>query len=348
MNDKNNTYREEYYNDTYSGEEEYDTATNNDSVYSHDNRRREEKSKKVNKRKKHFFNKIIFKLLAFILALFIVVLAIGYVLSLFIPQTTHVLIMATDAEGTRTDTIMLASFDKKEKKLSFLSIPRDTYITVDDETYAIMREDFPEPGSKSMKINTVHHFGGEKHGVDFLKNEVSKLLNVNIDFYVKLDFDAFRYIIDSVGGIDFNVPRNMKYTDPYQDLYIDLKEGMQHLNGEEAEHLLRYRSGYANADIGRINVQLDFVKEFISQTLSKGTILSHPSAYINAIFKYDYLETDAKFFDIVSYSMLLGGIKTENIDTTTLPGIPAMRQGQSVYLPKVSEFSNKVSKIASN
>ena len=66
------------------------------------------------------------------------------------------------------------------------------------------------------------------------------------------------------------------------------------------------------------------------------------------MFKYNYLETDAGIFDIISYGMLIGGINADNIDTCTLPGYPAMRQGQSVYLPKVSEIVDTVSKITSN
>lgn len=350
MNNKDKIYRSEYYNDNYCDNATADTHMENDDLdyedYNKINKRRITISRP--KKKKHILRKFFFKLLIIILSLIIIMLSTGYIFTLFIPSISNVLIMATDAEGTRTDTIMVASYNKHKENLTFLSIPRDTYVTVDDDTFAVMRDEFPQPGSKSMKINTVHHFAGEKYGVEFLKKEVSKLLNIKIDYYIKLDFDAFRYVIDSVGGIEFDVPKDMKYSDPYQDLYIDLKKGMQHLNGEQSEQLLRYRSGYANADIGRIDVQLNFVKAFISQTLSKGTILTHPSVYLNAIFKYNYLETDAGIFDIISYGMLLGGINTDNIDTCTLPGYPAMRQGQSVYMPKVSEIGDAVSKITSN
>lgn len=350
MNNKEKVYRSEYYNDNYCDDENDDVILEDDDLNYEDysEKNKQKITKRPLKKKKHILRKFFFRMLVFVLLLIIIMLAVGYVLTLFIPNVSNVLIMATDAEGTRTDTIMVASYNKNKESLTFLSIPRDTYVTVDDDTFAVMRNEFPQPGSKSMKINTVHHFAGEKYGVDFLKKEVSKLLNIKIDYYIKLDFDAFRYVIDAVGGIEFDVPKDMKYSDPYQDLYIDLKKGMQHLNGEQSEQLLRYRSGYANADIGRIDVQLSFVKAFISQTLSKGTILTHPSVYLDAVFKYNYLQTDAGIFDIISYGMLMGGIETDNINTYTFPGYPAMRQGQSVYLPKVSEISDLVSKITSN
>jgi len=230
---------------------------------------------------------------------------------------------------------MLASFHKKTKEVSILSIPRDTYVTVSEENFALMREEFPQPGSRNMKINAVHHFGGEQYGVELLKEELTNLLDVDINFYVKVDFEAFRYIIDSIGGVEFDVPRNMSYTDPLQNLYINLQKGSQKLNGEQAEHLLRYRSGYADADLGRIRVQQDFVKAFVEQTVSKGTILSHPDVYLDVMFKYNYVKTDAEFFDVLSYALLIGGVKTDKIKTQTLPGTPAMRGGQSVYLPKI-------------
>lgn len=256
--------------------------------------------------------------------------------------------MATDKDGTRTDTLMLGTFDKSSKNITLISIPRDTYVTVSDENFAKMKEEYPQPGSSSMKINAVHHYGGSKYGVQMVKDEVERLMGLNIDYYVKVDFDAFRYVIDSIGGIEFYVPQNMKYSDPYQDLYIDLKEGNQRLNGEQAEHLLRYRSGYANADLGRVKVQQDFMKAFIAQTLSKRTIFSNLSVYYNVIFKYDYVETDAGIFDAASYAMLLGGVNADKVQTYTLPGSAKMAGGQSVYKPDIAGVETLVAENCGN
>ncbi len=351
---KINVYRNSYFDDNSKQKEEYDEELRREyedefeeSEYSSYNISQDDieadeedlpkaKPPKKKKKKLRFIWRLLIKLSAVFLALSIVVLMVGYVFSFFTPPVTNVLVMATDVDGTRTDTLMLLSFAKKSKEINILSIPRDTYVTVSQENFSLMREEYPQPASPSMKINAVHHFGGEKYGVELLKQEVCNLLGVNVDFYVKVDFEAFRYIIDSVGGIEFDVPVDMKYTDPLQNLYINLQKGPQKLNGEQAEHLLRYRSGYANADIGRISVQQDFVKAFINQTISKGTLLSHPTVYLDVIFKYKYVKTDAEFLDAVSYALLIGGIKTDNIKTQTLPGTPAMRGGQSVYLPKVT------------
>ncbi len=342
---KKELYRDDYYNDNYIDDEEYNEYEENipESEYTEPRERtsRPPKRKSSNGR---IFRKIVVGMLV---AVFIF-LGVSYLMSLFVPTNTNILIMATDEDGTRTDTIMLASFNKRDKSIKLLSVPRDTYVTVSDESLSLMQEEYPQPGTRNMKINAVHHYGGEKYGVRLIKSEVENLLGISVDYYVKVDFDAFRYIIDSVGGIDFYVPCDMRYTDPVQNLNIDLKEGQQHLNGEQAEHLLRFRSGYANADIGRISVQQDFMKAFISQTLSKGGIFTHPLVYINAMFKYDYVDTDFGFFDILSYIMLVGGIDIDNVETKTLPGTAAMRGGQSVYIPDLSELSVFLSQNNSN
>ena len=286
---------------------------------------------KPKRRKKSKFKKILAKLLLLLVGLVCAALLVGWLLSFTLPAKTTFLIMATDQDGTRTDTLMYGVFDKKDKDITLVSIPRDTYVTVSDDTYDLMNEEYPQPGSKSMKINSVHHFGGEKYGTDMLLEQVESLLDTKIDFYAKINFKAFRYIIDSVGGIDFYVPQNMEYHDPLQNLNISLYEGQQHLNGEQAEQLVRYRSGYANADLGRVDVQQQFMKAFISQTLSKGTILSNPMTFVNLILDKQYIDTNVNVFDIVSYAFVIGGIDTANIETNTLPGKAAYARGQSVY-----------------
>jgi len=362
MNSDNNGYRNQFFRN--AGDDELSIQNNEENVdvrQMYDDNFRGEYTKSFDetphvdsteyvppRKPKKKLKKILIGIAVGFLGLILAFLILCWVLSLTVPDKTNFLIMATDENGTRTDTLMLGTFDKSSKKMTIISIPRDTYITVSDENFEKMNEEYPQPGSKSMKINTVHHFAGPKYGVAMVKDEVQRLMNVKIDYYVKVDFDAFRYIIDSIGGIEFYVPQDMQYSDPYQNLEINLKEGNQRLNGEQAEHLLRYRSGYADADLGRIKVQQDFMKAFIGQTLSKGTILSNPGVYLKALFKYDYIETDAGFFDIASYAMVIGGINSEKMETFTLPGSADMVAGQSVYRPNVAEIANLVSKIMDN
>lgn len=342
---KKELYREDYYNDNYvEGEEYSDYDEEIPKPYEYEYRR----DKKPIPARKKGKGRVFLKIIAVILVAVLVFLGVSWFMSLFVPTNTNILILATDEDGTRTDTLMLASFNKSTKSINFLSIPRDTYISVSDESYALMKEEYPRPNGQKMKINAVHHYGGDEYGLRLIKSEVENLLGIKLDYYIKVDFDAFRYIIDSVGGIDFYVPCDMKYTDPLQNLNIDLKEGQQRLSGEQAEHLLRFRSGYANADIGRISVQQDFMKAFIAQTISKGGILTHPFVYLKAMFKYDYVDTDFELSDLISYILLVGGIDINNVDAQTLPGTATMRGGQSVYIPSVAEIADFLSEISSN
>ena len=101
-------------------------------------------------------------------------------------------------------------------------------------------------------------------------------------FDVKVSFEAFDYLVDSIGGIEYNVPINMDYDDPGQDLAIHLKAGPQKLNGKQAEGLVRFRKGYDNQDIGRVESTAELLlNEFLKQVMNADTIFSNPSAYIN-------------------------------------------------------------------
>ncbi len=327
-----NKSRDSIYDDNYVGKqknvynEEFDADEAEDETYA------EYDDMPEIKKNKHRFLK---RLVAAVAVILIAIISISAVVSLFLPVKTNVLIMATDEEGTRTDTLMLANFNKKTKSISLLSVPRDSFVTVSDETYEKMNEEYPQPSSKSMKINAIHHYGGEKYGVKLLVNEAEALLDCDIDFYVKINFDAFKYIIDSVGGIDFYVPQNMEYHDPYQDLHISLSEGMQHLDGEQAEQVVRFRSGYANQDLGRVSVQQDFMKACISQIVTPKNLIFNFGAFINVLTNDNYVDTNVSLFSALPYAFQIIGVDTENMNSATLPGKAGYSHGQSVY--KVDE-----------
>ncbi len=233
-----------------------------------------------------------------------------------VPEKTNFVIFGTDEGGTRTDTIMAGSYSKKTGTLSLVSIPRDTIVTVDDETYGKMCENYPEPDGYSMKLNSVYHYTKEDFGADVAVSEVEKIIGADIDYYCIVDFEGLRYIVDSVGGIDFDVPCDMYYNDPEQDLYIALDAGEQKIDGDMAEQLLRFRSGYANADLGRVEVQQDFMKAFVNQVASKKSVMKNAKKYIKVY--NDYVETDMSVARAIKYASEAKNIKTT--ETLTAPG----------------------------
>lgn len=240
-------------------------------------------------------------------------------------ERTTFLMLGTDKDGDRTDTIMVCCYNDPLGELTVISIPRDTLVEVSPEAFQMLREEYPEPGQRGMKINEITHYGIEKYGIPLLKEEIEEIIGVPIDFYCKVSFDGFDYLVDSIGGVEYNVPMQMDYDDDGQDLHIHLKPGLQVLNGINAQGLVRFRSGYANADIGRIAVQQDFCKELLKQLVSKDAFFKNVSAYITTLFKY--VETDVKLSDAIKYMSVVKDFNPDNVTTYTIPGYIGSKYG---------------------
>lgn len=156
-----------------------------------------------------------------------------------------VLLCGTDEDGMRTDTILLLTLDRNEGSIRLLSIPRDTYA----------------PAYYVPKINSAYGaVGGGEKGMEQLTEQVKNVVGFMPDGYALVNLSAFVEAVDLLGGLDFDVPMDMDYDDPDQNLFIHLKAGEQHLTGEQLMWVVRFRSGYANADIGRTEVQRAVMK----------------------------------------------------------------------------------------
>ncbi|WP_353095753.1 LCP family protein [Tissierella praeacuta] len=217
------------------------------------------------------------------------------------------LMMGVDAEnvkkskGTRTDTMMLFKVNFETGEISLLSIPRDTRVLVK---------------GKEDKINHAHAYGGPELTMKTLRD----FLNLDIDYYVKVDYKAVMSIVDAIGGVEIDVPQRMKYDDTtpgIPPLHIDLKKGLQTLNGKQAHDFLRFRKGYAEGDIGRIKAQQMFMKELIKQTLTPKNIVKLPK-FIETY--YDYVETNIPFKVIAKGALSATKIDMQNMTTNTIPG----------------------------
>lgn len=238
----------------------------------------------------------------------------------------NVAVMGTDKEGTRTDVMFVMGYDSKLKRISLLSVPRDTKVNVIDE----LKQDAKE-NKRWMptvcKINEVHswaYYSGTPKRNEFTVKQLEDLLAVKIDYYVLVDLTAFRKIVDIVGGVDVDVPRDMDYDDPTQDLHIHLKAGMQHLDGEKAEGLVRWRKnnsgtlGYPEGDVGRIVTQQLFLKALMEKVLSTKTLITKAPELIRMI--YDYVETDIGIDDAIKYLKFINDVDLNNIVMEKLPG----------------------------
>ncbi|MBQ3490382.1 MAG: LCP family protein [Clostridia bacterium] len=181
------------------------------------------------------------------------------------------LLAGIDAFSNNTDVLMLASLDTENGEIRIVQIPRDTYINKTVGGYksltrvnAIFSAEYNNQINEGRSAKTAKTFAMQD-----LQKRLSEALCINIDGYVLIDTKGFRSIIDAVGGIDYDVPQDMFYEDPEQELYINLSKGYQHLNGEQCEQLIRYRSGYATGDIGRVELRGDFMVEVFRQVKNK-------------------------------------------------------------------------------
>ena len=171
---------------------------------------------------------------------------------------TFLLVGRDDGGGGNTDTIMVGCFDTKNGTLDVLSIFRDTLVDVPWEI---------------KKINSVYN----RLGIEGLLEEVRDLIGYTPDYYFVVELSAVTQLVDAIGGVDYEVPYNMDYDDPTQDLYIHFKKGMQHLNGEDAVRLLRWRKNNSGerlsvGDIGRVEIQHGFLKAMAQQTVRLGNV----------------------------------------------------------------------------
>lgn len=223
----------------------------------------------------------------------------------------NLLVLGLDEEGVRTDVILLMNYDPDQSKLNLLSIARDTKV------YA---------RGKYSKINAVYSAGREK----MLAEEIRQLTGLRVNYYATMKFKGFRKIVDTLDGVMFDVPFDMDYDDPDQNLHIHLNKGFQKLNGKKAEQLVRYRKGnrhdegYTDGDIGRIKMQQDFLKALIKQKLNLKYFTKADDIF--AIFK-EYFRTN---IDISDFSYYLPGIRkitAESIASFTLPGESSMEGG---------------------
>ncbi len=226
------------------------------------------------KKKKHGFGKGLAK---FLLVVLLIIALLTGVLFLVAKQpvdancdlarkrgNSTILLAGTDASGDRTDTIMLLNIDRKAGKLSLMSIPRDTKV---NSTYT------------PHKINAAYGVNGSgEQGMDALMEYVSECIGFRPDGYMLIDLNVFVELVDLMGGVRFDVPCDMYYNDPTQDLYINLQAGEQKLNGEQAMGVVRFRSGYAMADLERVNVQRDFLSAALHQWVSVKNLWKLPKA----------------------------------------------------------------------
>jgi len=214
------------------------------------------------------------------------------------------LVAGVDEDGTRTDLILFCQWNLSDNSLSVLQIPRDTKV---------------ENERQDKKINSAF---GTKGKTETLSDEVFGLIGIRPDRYVTLSFAGFRELIDAIGGVEITVPMRMYYTDPQQNLVIDLSPGKQVLDGRKAEMFMRFRqnndgSGYPDGDIGRMKAQKEFYGAVMHKLLSTDSLLNVPE--ILTVVTQN-VETDFSGEEMVKYAERVSKWNFDKIEICSLPG----------------------------
>jgi LCP family protein required for cell wall assembly len=223
------------------------------------------------------------------------------------------LVTGRDRVSALTDVIMLACFDPAADRICVLQIPRDTYALYGDGRY--------------RKIN-----GAQKElGEDGLRVLLENALGIEIDGYLSLDLDAFGKSVDALGGVEIELDAPLRYSDPSQDLHIDLDSGGQTLDGKQAEMLVRYRSGYFRGDLDRLDVQKKFLAALFDTLRSK---VSVANAYELASALLGEVSTDVNLALCTALALEALKLDKSRLLFCTLPGedIVSRKSGASFYV----------------
>ena len=241
-----------------------------------------------------------------------------------IHDVINVAVLGTDEDGFRADVNMIVSFHTKTGELNMISVPRDTRVVLTDEMISYLEKQGEYVPKRNgvygqCKLTEVHAYAGEGNRCTFSVAMLEEILGIHIDYYVKFDLSAFRQVVDAVGGVDFYVPQDMYWdmTDTGGPL-INLKEGMQHLDGDKAEQLVRFRDGYAAKDLRRIEVQQAFIMALIEKICSSETLLSRVDELLEVVL--DCTESNITLGEALKYMKYVKDIDLSKITSETIPG----------------------------
>lgn len=217
--------------------------------------------------------------------------------------------------GTRTDTLMLVNVNKDKNTIDMISIPRDSYVSI--------------RGSMD-KINAAHSYGG----IDLTMEVVRDFLGINLDKYFVISFDAVIAGINALGGMDVEVSNEVASA-------MGISPGIRKMAGDEVLAYVRFRKGYQNADLGRINTQQDFMKQFIKEVTKAENISKLPSVY--KAMK-PYIKTNIGLKNLSSLALEFKSVDPSNINSIRLEGEPFNAGGISYF--KV--YPNSIEEIRQN
>ena len=255
-------------------------------------------------------------------------------------ETKNVLLLGVseDLDSTLTDTIIVCSYNPKTQTAYMLSIPRDTFVGKNQNT-----------AKGTDKINSLYSKSPEK-----LLEKVSDITGMDVEYYAVVDNNALIEIVDIIGGVNFNVPIDMDYDDPTQDLHIYLSQGIQKIDGKKAEQLLRFRHNndgtsypveYGDNDYGRMRTQREFISETLKQTLVIKNIFKSKEI-LDTVF--NNIETNMEIKELLPYIPDAVEFDINSIISNQLPGESKKLNNLWFFVYDKKETKNLVQEMQSN
>jgi len=242
------------------------------------------------------------------------------------PQNkVNIMVLGVDERGDdegRSDTLFVMTVDTNTKEIAMLSIPRDTRVKI--------------PGKSWDKINHAYAYGGHK----LSKQAVEGLLGIKIDHHIMINIAGFTKIIDAIGGVTIDVEKRMYYNDPYDDnggLVIDLRPGVQHMDGATAIQYVRYRD--EEGDIGRVERQQKFLKAVINEVASPSVIKKIPGIIREVS---NVVQSDMSTSEMLTLAKIFNDASKKGLKTDMVPGKPAFIDDISYWLPDLMALRKHV------
>ena len=247
-------------------------------------------------------------------------------------ETVNILLLGMDigdAENTsntsarRTDTMMVLNYNPRTDNIKVVSIPRDTLIEVENA------HDGNGNYIPYWKINAAYVFGGEQEVI----KQIESLLDITVNYLVEIDYDAFRNLIDAVGGVEMYIDRDMYYDDDAQDLHIHFNKGETVLlDGQKAEEFFRWRknndgTGLADGDLGRIKNQQKFISALIEKCTNPMIVTQVPDI-LKAI--KENIVTNMSGTAMIKYGLKM--ISNSGVSMSTLQGYNERIYGQDFLI----------------
>ncbi|WP_027630777.1 LCP family protein [Ruminiclostridium cellobioparum] len=252
------------------------------------------------------------------------------------------LVLIKEASGSNTDTIIIANYSPQTKQINLLTVPRDTKGTNRSD---IKINSFYDMGYRQKMPKGTSELERKHNALKYTAQTISNLTNIKINYYIYLEIDTIKSIVDKLGGIYFDVPAKLKYNDPVQNLHIDLQKGYQLLDGDKTEQLLRFRKPqtryytreelkevnkyYNGSDLKRTEMQINFVNAIIQQKVS---LLELPRLIPIVNYAFDNVITNTELNDVLS---LLGAFtqgSRPEMNTFKLYGIDKRIAGADFFI----------------